>query len=79
MKKSSLNKIAKTQDKLQAIADLLESLTESEREAFNRRSVKYKESDDGQNHDIAILDTESALNCVYEAINNLGNVETNID
>jgi hypothetical protein len=79
MKKASLNKIAKIQDKLSVIADALESLTESEREAFNRRSDKYKESDDGQTHDNAILDTESALNCVYEAINMLGNVETNID
>ena len=48
MKKSSLNKMAKMQSKIEDIRIILDELHESESESFISRSERYQESEKGQ-------------------------------
>lgn len=75
MKKSSLNKMAKMQSKIEDIRIILEELHESESESFNSRSERYQESEKGQIDDEILSYLESTVQNLCDAYDNLGNVE----
>ena len=75
MKKSSLNKMAKMQSKIEDIRIILEELHESESESFNSRSERYQESEKGQIDDEILSYLESTVENLCDAYDNLGNVE----
>ena len=75
MKKSSLNKMAKMQSKIEDIRIILEELHESESESFNSRSERYQESEKGQIDDEMLSYLESTVQNLCDAYDNLGNVE----
>ena len=75
MKKSSLNKMAKMQSKIEDIRIILEELHESESESFNSRSERYQESEKGQIDDEILSYLESTVQNLCDACDNLGNVE----
>ena len=75
MKKSSLNKMAKMQSKIEDIRIILEELLESEGESFNSRSERYQESEKGQIDDEILSYLESTVHNLCDAYDNLGNVE----
>ena len=75
MKKSSLNKMAKMQSKIEDIRFILDELYESESESFNSRSERYQESEKGQIDDEILSCLEGAVQNLCDAYDNLGNVE----
>ena len=75
MKKSSLNKMAKMQSKIEDIRIILDELHESESESFNIRSERYQESEKGQIDDEILSYLEGAVQNLCDAYDNLGNVE----
>ena len=75
MKKSSLNKMAKMQSKIEDIRIILDELHESESESFNSRSERYQESEKGQIDDEILSCLGGAVENLCDAYDNLGNVE----
>ena len=75
MKKSSLNKMAKMQSKIEDIRIILDELHESESESFNSRSERYQESEKGQIDDEILSYLGDAVQNLCDAYDNLGNVE----